>query len=69
MSMNRGGAVPFDFRIRVCWVRESEEWQVLSVRLSEEVWIGANPVLWDYGATRAFLFGSLATGQCAQAPT
>lgn len=62
--MNSGRMASFDFsKLRPRWARESEERQVLSARLTEEVYIGANRVLRNYGATRAFLFGSLATGQ------
>lgn len=62
--MNNGRTATFDFsKLKARWARESEERQVLSARLSEEVRIGANSVLRDYGATRAFLFGSITAGQ------
>lgn len=58
---------PFDFsKLKARWEREREERHAASERLSAQVRHVATPILQSYGATRAYLFGSIA--QCRAGP-
>ena len=55
---------PFDFsKLKARWEHEREDTRNASERLLAQVRLAATPILQAYGATRAYLFGSIPEGR------